>query len=199
MTSRKAPGPPVLEFLRTELASTPERQRAALRIVLAGLRDLAATLRMREESRMEPGAGSAAAHAERERILRLAGHVQAVFLALLVLARHRLTSGVADVPDHLVRAIDSVDRSLGEALTGLADAIEGRPTGPVPDLTGALHDLEQATRAALDGEGTGLLPEAAESADGLLALNREVVELMAHLEADMAAGALPATSERGTP
>ena len=37
MASRNTPGSPVLDFLRNELASTPQRQRATLRIVLASL------------------------------------------------------------------------------------------------------------------------------------------------------------------
>jgi multidrug resistance protein MdtO len=159
-------------------------------------RDLAATLRLREESRMEPGAGSAAAHAEREHVLRLTGDVQVVFLALLVLARHRLTSAVAELPGLLVRAIDRFHGSLGQALATLADAVEARPSRPGPDLTAGLDDLERAIGAARDGEPPALSPEAAASAHGLLALDREVVELIARLEGDMADGAVLIRSAR---
>jgi multidrug resistance protein MdtO len=148
-------------------------------------RDLAATLRLREESRMEPGAGSADAYAEREHVLRLTGDVQAVFLALLVLARHRLISGVADVPDPLVRSIDRLHAALGQALTALAAAVEAKPAPPAPDLEAALQHLEQATAGALGGAAQALGPEAVASVHGLLAMDREVVELISRLARDV--------------
>ena len=120
-----------------------------------------------------------------------------MFLALLVLARHRLTSGVADLPAPLVRAIDRFHASLGQALTALADAVEAKPSLPAPDLAAALDDLERATTAALDGTGLALPPEAAASAHGLLALDREVVGLIAHLGDRRGRGSCSSSPRRG--
>jgi multidrug resistance protein MdtO len=162
-------------------------------------RDLAATLRLREESEMEPGAGTLAAHAEREHALRVAGGVQAVFLALLVLARHRLTSSVSDLPGPLVRAIDRFHEALGQALIALAAAVEAKPSPAAPDLTAALDDLDRAIEAALDGKAEALGSEAAASAHGLLALDREVVELVSQLGDDVAEAPVPAASTQEVP
>jgi multidrug resistance protein MdtO len=162
-------------------------------------RDLAATLRMREEARMESGAESASALAERDHVLRLTGDVQVLFLALLVLARHRLTSGVADLPELVVQTIDRFHGAMGQALTALAHAVEGKPALPAPNLMTTLEDLEQAIGAAVGSEAPALPPAAAASVRGLLALDREVVDLIAHLRADVGDVALPATSAGAAP
>jgi uncharacterized membrane protein YccC len=118
-------------------------------------RALASVLRLREEARMEPGAQSPGARAERDRILTLTGEAQAVFLALLALARHRLARTAVALPAELAdRAAafhQSVRRTLESMATALAvsrdsaayrAALPSR-SEPSTDLEGPLADLER--------------------------------------------------------
>ncbi len=74
--------------------------------------DLATTLRLHDESKFEPGAGTAEARAARESVARIAEHAQAVFLALLSVVRHRIDVSLGALPD----AVRQPLRTLGEAI-----------------------------------------------------------------------------------
>jgi hypothetical protein len=104
---------------------------------------------------------------------------------------------VADLPDPLVRSIDRFQPVLGQALTALAAAVEEQPAPAAPDLTVALDDLERVMVAALQGKALG--PEAAASSRGLLALDREVVELTSQLGGNVAEAPVPAISAQEAP
>jgi multidrug resistance protein MdtO len=159
--------------------------------------ELSAALRLREESRLEPGAGTAAAHDEREHTLRFIGDIQAIFLALLVLARHRLTGGFVDLVGPLADAVETFHAAVGQRLEGLASTIVGGPLPSAPDLPAALHALEAAVAATRHGPPPFADdPAIARAADGLLAIDREVVELVGHLESDLAQMPAPADASR---
>jgi multidrug resistance protein MdtO len=155
-------------------------------------RDLAATLRLREESRMEPGAASPAAIEARERALHLTGDVQAIFLALLVLTRHRLTASLAgELPAPLAGAVDRFHEALGAALEALAAVVAGQSAPARPDLPGELDRLERAAAEALAPEPVASGPQAAAAVRGLLAIDREVVGLVARLETTLETAHIP--------
>jgi hypothetical protein len=113
-------------------------------------RELGTVLRLREESLLEPGGDAPAARAERDRVLELAGDAQGVFLALLALARHRLEAGAASVPTAAVAPLEAFDHDIRRTLESVADAIEGKGTRSLPEVGGALAELEvmEADRSA---------------------------------------------------
>jgi multidrug resistance protein MdtO len=104
---------------------------------------LAAVLRLREESIMEPGASAPAARAERDAILQLTADTQAVFLALLALARHRVAIDVRAVPATVAARTEQFDRDVCQAIETIAAKLEGKE-GQRPDLQARFDELERA-------------------------------------------------------
>ena len=104
---------------------------------------LADVLRLREESTMEPGASAPAARAERDTILRLTADAQAVFLALLALARHRVAIDRTSAPATVAAHTDHFDRDVRQAIETIAGNLEGKK-GPRPDLQARFDELERA-------------------------------------------------------
>jgi hypothetical protein len=104
---------------------------------------LAAVLRLREESIMEPGASAPAARAERDAILQLTADTQAVFLALLARARHRMAIDLPAVPATVVARTEQFDRDVRQAIETIAAKLEGKE-GQRPDLQVRFDELERA-------------------------------------------------------
>ncbi len=92
---------------------------------------------------MEPGASAPAARAERDTILRLTADAQAVFLALLALARHRVAIDRTSAPATVAAHTDHFDRDVRQAIETIADNLEGKE-GPRPDLQARFDELERA-------------------------------------------------------
>jgi multidrug resistance protein MdtO len=113
---------------------------AAVRLRSGVYRQLAATLRLSGESALEPDAGEAAA--ERDSMARLIAHGQAVFLALLALIRHRLSSEFPSLPPPVETAMHQLDHSVADTLEALADRVDRRPVPDLPDLHSPLAALE---------------------------------------------------------
>ncbi len=125
----------------------------AIHLRSAVYQQLAATLRLSSEAGLEPDA--AESQPEREWVGHLAAHAQAVFLAVLALIRHRVAPGFPVLPPVVQEAMAAADRSVADALDGLADRLDdGRP-GPLPDLAGRLADVEALIPAEADATAPG--------------------------------------------
>jgi hypothetical protein len=162
----------------------------ALRVRSAVYRDLSAVLRLREEARMEPGAGTRAAHDERERVLRLTGHVQEVFLALLVVVRHRLALDPRELPAMAAEAMAGLDAAIGAALDAAADQVAGAAAVPLPDLRAGLARVENTvTGSPPESPGRGDDPAWRANVAVQLAAYREAVGTIERLGEEAAAPA----------
>jgi multidrug resistance protein MdtO len=135
---------------------------------------LAAVLRLREESALEPGASTRAGRRERDTLLRLTGDAQAIFLALLALARHRLAVDAAALPAEADERAALFDRGVREAIEAIASAIEGAK-GPLPDLGRRLEKLELAGAVTSPARGGPTAGPALAQAQGEIAVRREVL------------------------
>jgi hypothetical protein len=116
---------------------------------VAVYRVLATVLRLREDSLLEPGAAAPQARAERDRVLELTGDAQGVFLALLALARHRVSTPASAIPAEAAAQLAAFDRGVRRTLEAIADAVEGKATTPPPDMREALGALERASAGAI--------------------------------------------------
>jgi multidrug resistance protein MdtO len=125
------------------------RLHTAVRLRSAVYGDLAAMLRLSEESTLEPDAETPAARDERQRMARLGAHAQAVFLSLLALIRHRLSPDFPRLPATVQQGMRALDGDVGDTLDALADLIERGPCGPLPDLAARLATLETDVGAAM--------------------------------------------------
>ena len=119
-----------------------ERLERAVRLRAAVYGNLAATLRLSDESTLEPDAPTREAREEREWIARLVGHAQAVFLSLLALMRHRLSLGVPALPAAVQDGMRKIDDAVGDMLDALADRVERGRIRALPDLPALLAAVE---------------------------------------------------------
>jgi len=142
--------------------------------------DLATTLRLHDESKFEPGAGTAEARAARESVARLAEHAQAVFLALLSVVRHRIDVSLGALPDTVRQPLRTLGDAIGDVLEAVADRVEGKghvALAPVAAL------LSRAEAAAADAERTAD-PRLAAHLQGRLAAYHQLVARLELLERD---------------
>jgi multidrug resistance protein MdtO len=156
------------------------RLRTALRLRSAVYADLAATLRLSDESAAEPDAETPAALDERHRMARLIAHAQAVFLSLLALIRHRLSPDFPRLPAAVQDGLRAVDRKTGDLLDGLAVLLEGGHPGSLPDLAEDLAALE-ADLAAPAPAGTPTAVVRVAAARDHLTVVRDLVHQVATL------------------
>jgi multidrug resistance protein MdtO len=157
--------------------------------------DLAMTLRLHDESKFEPGAGTAEARAARESVARLAEHAQAVFLALLSVVRHRIDVSLGALPDTVRQPLRTLGDAIGDVLEAVADRVEGKGDVAVPPLAAL---LSRAEAAAVDAEGIAD-PRLAAHLQGRLAAYHQLVARLELLERDVERGgpipdALPAAA-----
>jgi uncharacterized membrane protein YccC len=141
-----------------------ERLERAVRLRAAVYGNLAATLRLSDESTLEPDAPTREAREEREWIARLVGHAQAVFLSLLALMRHRLSPGVPALPAPVQDGMRQIDDAVGDMLDALADRVERGRIRALPDLPALLAAVESVAP-----------PEDEEIADGTAVAARTAV------------------------
>ncbi len=135
---------------------------------------LADVLRLRAESTMEPGASAPRARAERDAILQLTAGAQALFLALLALARHRLAIDPASLPSTTVGRTALFDRDVPQAIETIADHLEGKE-GPPPNLQARLEELERAGATGLPAPGDTVSAPVLTYLQGEIAVRREVM------------------------
>lgn len=157
--------------------------------------DLATTLRLHDESKFEPSAGTAEARAARESVARLAEHAQAVFLALLSVVRHRIDVSLGALPDTVRQPLRTLGDAIGDVLEAVADRVEGKGDVAVPPLAAL---LSRAEAAAVDAEGIAD-PRLAAHLQGRLAAYHQLVARLELLERDVERGgpipdALPAAA-----
>lgn len=164
-----------------------------LRVAVYG--HLAAALRLRGEAGMEPGASTPATRVEREAVFRLAAAAQAVFLALLGLARHRLIADAA-LPERLRGPARAFDAAVGEVLARLARKIEGEPGGALPDLAVALEPIATAGRRRDPPSRSPDDAAAVAAVAGRIEMSRGLMRELARLEADLAVVEPPAMTLR---
>jgi hypothetical protein len=161
---------------------TPETQEYRARLAravslrLAVYRDLATVLRLSGESTLELDADSPDAQEERRWTARLVAHAQAVFLALLTLIRHRLGSSFPTLPPAVQDGMRALDADVGVTLDALADYIDRRRGGPLPDLAARLVEVDARVEslATTTGAGDSLVSAYVAERDHL-ALARELV------------------------
>jgi hypothetical protein len=105
---------------------------------------IATTLRLHDEAQFEAGAGAPEMVAERDAVLRLVRDAQAVFLALLEVSGHRLNVDLRGSYGPAHEHVRALAAAIADVLGLAADRIEGRPTGPQPDLRRLLARAEDA-------------------------------------------------------
>ena len=132
------------------------RLASAVRLRLAIYRDLSTVLRLSDESTLEPDADTPDAREDRRRTARLVAHAQAVFLTLLTLIRHRLGPSFPTLPPAVQDGMRALDAAVGDTLDALADFIDRRRGGPLPDLAAELVELDARVESmAVTGPGGG--------------------------------------------
>jgi multidrug resistance protein MdtO len=131
-----------------EAESYRTRLRTALRLRSAVYADLAATLRLSDESAVEPDAETPAALDERQRMARLVAQTQAVFLSILALIRDRLSPDFPRLPATVQEDLRALDGGVADLLDALADFLERGRRGPLPDPAEHLAPLEAGVAAA---------------------------------------------------
>jgi uncharacterized membrane protein YccC len=150
--------------------------------------DLATTLRLHDEAKFEPGAGTPEARAARESVARIAEHAQAVFLALLSVVRHRIDVSLGALPDTVRQPLRTLGDAIGDSLEVVADRVEGKGDVAVPPVAAL---LSRAEAAAVDAESIGD-PRLAAHLQGRLAAYHQLVARLELLERDAErGGAIP--------
>src|SRR6202012_2017799 len=104
--------------------------------------DLAATLRLHDESKFEWGVGLANAATERARITRITGEAQSVFLALLALVHHRLALDLSAMPETFHRELHALAAGISAQLEALAAGINGKTAAAAPSLPTLLEQVK---------------------------------------------------------
>ena len=126
------------------------------------------------ETMFEPGA------AERDVILQLLAEAQAAFLVLLALVQDRSDAALQGGPVMAREAANRCDAAVAESFEAIAAGIEDKQRRPLPDLAGALAELERSTAARLT-DSTAAATALHEH--GRLALYRQLVPLVQRLGA----------------
>jgi len=142
--------------------------------------ELATTLRLHDESKFEPGAGTPEARAARESVARIAEHAQAVFLALLSVVRHRIDVSLGTLPDAVRQPVRTLGEAIADSLEVVADRVEGKGGGALPPISAL---LARAEAAAADAEQTAD-PRLAAHLQGRLAAYKQLVRRLEFLERD---------------
>jgi multidrug resistance protein MdtO len=142
--------------------------------------DLATTLRLHDESKFEPGAGTPEARAARESVARIAEHSQAVFMALLSVVRHRIDVSLGSLPDSVRQPVRALGDAIGDSLVVVADRVEGKGDVALPPVSAL---LSRAEAAAVDVERTAD-PRLAAHLEGRLAAYHQLVRRLELLERD---------------
>ncbi len=174
-------------------APTTQEYRARLGTAV-GLRaavygDLAATLRLSEESALEPDAETAEAREDRQQMARLVGHAQAVFLAVLSLIRHRLSPGFPTLPPSVQEGMRTLDGDVAATLDALADRVDRGPGGgSFPDLLARLADLDARVSAEASTGAGGVAVVAHVAMRDHLAIARDLVHQVTLLHGALAPG-----------
>jgi len=151
--------------------------------------DLAATLRLSEESALEPDAETAEAREDRQWMARLVAHAQAVFLVVLALIRHRLAPGFPTLPPAVQEGMRALDADVGDTLDALADLV-GRGRGrPLPDLPARLADLDARVSAEAPAAASGVAVSAHVAVRDHLTIARDLVHQVTILHGALAPGA----------
>jgi multidrug resistance protein MdtO len=146
-------------------------------------RALERVLRLREEAALEPGATAPTERLERDRILDLTADAQAVFLALLALARHRLSPDAAAVPDEAVPRLEVFDRGVRRALELTASSIERPAAGPAPDFSSLLEPLDRVDAALASAPTVRSDARTLAHLTGEISIRREVLREVLRLQA----------------
>jgi multidrug resistance protein MdtO len=100
--------------------------------------DLGTLRQLFESSKFEPGAS------QRERLEAMDNTAQMLFLHQLAIIQHRPDIRPSAVPEQLRAASAKFRATLADLLLNLSDRVDGKPERPVPDLSAALAELEQA-------------------------------------------------------
>jgi hypothetical protein len=145
---------------------------------------VASTLQLHEEARFEAGASRPEAVAERASVLRATNHALAAMLALLAIVRHRLVFDLAAFagPPARFRALGA---AIAETFERLAERLEDRCSGTLPDLRPLLSDTEEAV-ATEASEAVGVVHLRAR-----VALYRTLIDTVGPLVQDVLALAPP--------
>ena len=151
--------------------------------------DLAATLRLSDESTLEPDADTAEARQDREWAARLVGHAQAVFLAVLALIRHRLSPGFPTLPPAVQEGMRALDEDVAVTLDALAEVIDRGPERELPDLPARLADVDARVSAEEPPVAGGATVAAYVAERDHLAIARDLVHQVAILRDALAPAA----------
>lgn len=150
--------------------------------------ELATTLRLHDESKFEPGAGTAEARAARESVARISEHAQAVFLALLSVVRHRIDVSLASLPDAVRQPVRTLGEAIADSLEVVADRVEGKGGVALPPVSAL---LARAEAAAAEAERAAD-PRLAAHLQGRLAAYKQLVRRLEFLEREAErGGAIP--------
>jgi multidrug resistance protein MdtO len=184
------------DAMATSLAATLRALAALTRVGSAGVeppalaatrghrwsvyQNLLATLRLHDEASTEPGAALPESRAARDRVLRLVGEAQGLFLAILSIVRHRLDIDLHPVPESLRSKLRSFGAAVAETIEVGAACVEGR-SAAVPDYRGLFAEADrafaQAPLATLDDRLRAHL-------EARLELYRELLPLLDRLAID---------------
>jgi multidrug resistance protein MdtO len=140
--------------------------------------DLGTIRQLFESSRFESGA------ARRDRLEAVSNTAQMLFLHLLAIIQHRPDLWRLGVPEPLRAASARFRATLAEVLLCLSDRVRGKPERPLPDLSAALPELDQALAREIK---TISDPHLLAQIRGRLALYQEtlpIVVKLAHLPVD---------------
>jgi hypothetical protein len=122
----------------------------------------------------EPGA------VERDVILQSLVEAQAAFLVLLALVQDQADAALKEGSETVRDAATRCNATVAESFEVLAAGIEDQQRRPLPDLAGALAELERSTAARLH-DSTAAATAGHEH--GRLALYRQLVPLVERLRA----------------
>jgi multidrug resistance protein MdtO len=163
---------------QTDDRAAVARSTAALRAQAD--RDFGAVQQALEEAAFEPDVPSAGERVVRGDAQRVMIDAQAAFLNQLAVARHRPDFAPGVLPPSVRAGIRQLNTAVAERLDAVADRVEGKAGGPLPDLRAPLADLTVAVESSL---GDGVSPDVAAQVHGRLALYRALVPRIERLAA----------------
>jgi hypothetical protein len=157
--------------------------------------DLAATLRLQDESKLEWSAGRADAEAERALFARLTGDALGVFLALLAVVHHRLDVDLSAMPPAVYARFQALSREVTALLGALADQVDDRAQPITPGLGPLLASASDAVHDA----GPALDPTMQGHLRVRLAVYGDLVSRLTQLAHDIEAPVVVASSSASSP
>jgi multidrug resistance protein MdtO len=143
-------------------------------------RDFGAVQQALEEAAFEPAVPGAGERGLRDVAQRVTIDAQAVFLSQLAVARHRPDFAPGVLPPPVRAGIRRLNTAVAERLDAIADQVEGKTGGPLPDLQAPLADLGDVVESSLR---QAVSPDVAAEVRARLALYRALVPRIERLAA----------------